>query len=220
VVALSEKRTTREILRAKINFISLCKKGKNRVEAIYKSDTGLSSLTLETVCKASENFDEEGLLYACVYPPNMEDADGHWASPTAIRDMAHEALSLGVKLDLFHDEQPLSPDRAAIVESTIIQKGDTRFGDPAKLSGGWGTVIKLRDPALRKRYREEGWNGVSMAGDAETIERPIPESVLKGFMQSAVRRIQNVFGGNSPETVQLKSPSGTYHINIRVDRHE
>jgi hypothetical protein len=190
---VTEKSKQRQILAARINFISLCKKGKNKVEAIYKAD-GTATLLLESMIKAPADFDEKGLLYACVYPAEQEDADGHWATRETIEEMAHEALSCGVQLDLFHDEQPLSPDRAAIVESTIIQNGDTRFGDPSKLAGGWGTVIKIKDPALRKRYREEGWSGVSMAGEAVTTEAAVPEPVNKGFMQSAVRRFSSLFG--------------------------
>ncbi len=190
---MPEKSKQRQILAARINFISLCKKGKNKVEAIYKAD-GTATLLLESMIKAPADFDEKGLLYACVYPAEQEDADGHWATRETIEEMAHEALSCGVQLDLFHDEQPLSPDRAAIVESTIIQNGDTRFGDPLKLAGGWGTVIKIKDPALRKRYREEGWSGVSMAGEAVTTEAAVPEPVNKGFMQSAVRRFSSLFG--------------------------
>ena len=205
---------TKEILKGKISFISLCRTGKNRVQAIYKAEDGGDALTVDSVAKASENFDEEGLLYACVYPPNKVDDDGHWAAPETVRDMAHEALRTGVKLDIFHDEHPLSPDRAAIVESTIIQKGDARFGDPAELSGGWGVVIKLIDPDLRKRYREEGWGGVSMGGEALTKESPPPEQVSKSsILSSLVRRISNLFGADA-EPISLNSPSGTYRITI------
>lgn len=206
-------RNKQEILAGKVRFISLCRRGKTGLRAVYKSDEE-TVLNTEVLIKASENFDEEGLLYACLYAPNAVDEDGHWATPQTIQKMAHEAFLAGLKLDIYHDENPITPDRAGLVESTIIQEGDTRFGDSAKLVGGWGVAIKLSDPILRAKYREEGWAGTSIGGVAVTREAEPLEVQKASVLSSFVRRLSSLFGKTDNESQRISSPHGTYHLNL------
>jgi hypothetical protein len=102
------------------------------------------------------------------------DMDGEFASEAlAIKSMAYSHARNGSKLDLRHDEKPLTKDQAYVAESFIIQKSDPRFADlvddegqKVDATGGWGAVIKLEDPALKSSYEFEGWAGVSLYGDA------------------------------------------------------
>jgi len=91
----------------------------------------------------------------------------------------------GAKLDIRHDGKAIAKEKAFVAESFIIQKGDERFqgwkdydGKEVDVSGGWGIVVKIDDPDLRKSYREDGWNGVSLAGHAELIDDEPPASWL------------------------------------------
>ena len=146
---------------------------------LYKED---GSFEIETLVKTDA---ERGEITSIVYAPEFRDSQGDIASAQVIKDMAHEFLKNGGKIDIRHDGKDVGRDRASVVESFIVQKDDPRFadvtdysGNPVDVTGAWATVIKLEDPALRALYTEQGWQGVSMAGSAEVeIEREDPRSV-------------------------------------------
>ena len=161
----------RRIKDAKITLISLCARGKNRLPVLYKADG--NSVTFEPLVKAPADFDERGELLAVVYAPEQRDADGDVADANTIRKMAHSYARDGRGLDIHHDGKPLAKSAAYVAESFIIQKGDERFagwkndaGAEVDVTGGWGILVQIEDPALRKAYREGAWNGVSMFGQA------------------------------------------------------
>lgn len=161
----------RRIKDAKITLISLCARGKNKLPVLYKADG--NSVTLEPLVKASADFDERGELLAVVYAPEQRDADGDIADAETVRKMAHSYARDGRGLDIHHDGKPLEKVRAYVAESFIIQKGDPRFagwknesGAEVDVTGGWGILVQIDDPALRKAYRDGAWNGVSMFGQA------------------------------------------------------
>ncbi len=173
----------RRIKKAKIEFISLCQRGINGMRTIYKSED--KSLTLSGVTKALADFDEKGQIVACVYAPNRIDKEQDWADEGAIRDMAHGYMREGAKVDVRHNDKALDRSRAYVAESFIIQKGDPRFdgisdhNGPFDATGGWGVLIQVDDPELRKAYRNGDWAGVSMGGHA--IEAANEEPLHKGI---------------------------------------
>lgn len=159
--------------RLRIDFVSLCPRGKNFLPALYKGldPTGLPTIAL---LKASPAEVEEGVIRALVYVPGAVDADGEFAEREVVKAMAYDHARRGHKLDLQHDGQPLTVEQAHVVESFIVQKGDPRFADSVDVNGnkvdptdGWGMVIKLEDPELRRLYKEGRWSGLSMGGAAE-----------------------------------------------------
>ena len=160
----------RRIKKANIRFISLCQKGANKLGVLYKSD---GSIEFSTLFKASDTFDEHGELTAVVYAPEHRDSQGDIASADVIKEAAYDFISNGANIDINHNGKPLKREQARVAESFIIQKNDERFvgwkdtdGNDVDLTGGWGTVIKIDDPELRKLYRSGGWQGVSMGGTA------------------------------------------------------
>lgn len=173
----------RRIKKAKIEFISLCQRGINGMRTIYKSED--KSLTLSGVSKALPDFDEKGQIVACVYAPNRIDKEQDWADEGAIRDMAHGYMREGAKVDVRHNDKALDRSRAYVAESFIIQKGDPRFegisdhNGPFDATGGWGVLIQVDDPELRKAYRNGDWAGVSMGGHA--IDAANEEPLHKGI---------------------------------------
>lgn len=185
----------RRILKAEITHISLCPRGKNGFRTLYKEDDLGSSARFEFIdvlTKASDDFDEEGILYACVWAPELPDIDGDVASADVLEKMAHQYLRDHRNVDIRHDEKALPSSRAYVAESFIIQKGDPRFsgmtygGDVVDLTGGWGIALKLEDEALRKAYRDGDWDGVSMFGKA--LFRP-EEQVSKSADSGALDRV-------------------------------
>lgn len=159
----------RKIKSAKIHSIALCKRGANRLPGLYKSDDK-DDVSLETLL-VTKDLQSKGELTAVVYAPNMQDSQGHEADAEAIRAMAHDFIRYGANLNLNHDGVPLDKTQARVAETFIIQKNDPRFADmrdasgaPVDVTGGWGVVIKIDDPALRARYASGEWNGVSMEG--------------------------------------------------------
>ena len=116
-----------------------------------------------------------------MYAPETVDSQGDIASAEVIKQMAHEYVRNIGAVDVRHDTKALPREKVTVVESFIIQKGDERFaamkdysGRPVDATGGWGVVIKVDDPDLRRLYREGHWNGVSMFGPA--IVEPITKS--------------------------------------------
>lgn len=160
----------RRIKKANIRFISLCPKGANKLDVLYKSD---GSVEFSTLIKASDSFDEHGELTAVVYAPEHRDSQGDIASAEVIKEAAHDFISNGAHIDINHNGKPLKREQARVAETFIIQKNDPRFdgwkdtdGNDVDLADAWGVVLKIDDPELRKLYRSGGWQGVSMGGTA------------------------------------------------------
>jgi len=161
----------REILEANITRIALCKRGKNRLRTLYKSDDA-STLELDTLVKATDT--EAGELLAVVYAPNLTDTDGDvMRSREAIKKAAHTFNRDHRNLEIFHGGEVIAKERAYVAENFIIAKGDERFqnwktyeNEPVDLEGAWAQVIKLEDPVLRAGFRSGELDGVSMFGEA------------------------------------------------------
>ena len=155
----------KRIQKARIKFITLCPKGKNRMPVLYKAD---GTVEFDTLTKATE---DAGELTNIVYPVERADTDNHLASAEVIKDMAHAFQKEGGQIDIRHNGEAVGRDKAYVAENFIVQKGDPRFadfkdydGNAVDATGAWATVIKIDDPELRRLYREGEWNGVSMQG--------------------------------------------------------
>jgi hypothetical protein len=156
------------VLKARVKFLSLVKKGANKMPALYKDEGGLvEHLTL------MKYEPEQGELLTVTFAPEYRDSDLTIASVEVIKEMAYSHAESGFKLDLFHDGEVLTPEQAFVAESFIIQKGDPRFtdwkdrdGKPVDVAGGWGNVIKFKSPALRDAARDGTIGGVSVYGPA------------------------------------------------------
>lgn len=163
----------KRIQKARIQWLTLCPRGKNQLPVLYKAD---GTVEFATVTKASEDLGE---ITAIVYPVDRADSDEHVASAPVIRDMAHNFQKEGGQIDIRHDGKVVDKDRAYVAESFIVQKGDPRFtdmkdydGNPVDATDAWATVIKIDDPKLRQLYKDGEWNGISMQGQGLlTIEK-------------------------------------------------
>lgn len=184
------------IKQAKIKFISLVPRGANQFPVIYKEDTG--DLNVSMLTKASDDFEDRGELLAVVYAPELKDSQGDIASAEVIKEMLYDAAKEGVDIDIRHDEKSVDKQDAYIAEQFIIQKGDPRFfgfknyqGEDVDVTGGWGVVIKVDSPELRKAYKEGKWNGVSMGGHArmatEKTEQEI-EALVARVVQAQTQK--------------------------------
>lgn len=174
----------RRIKKAKIRFISLVKRGANWSPVIYKSD---NKIEFNPIIKEGENFEEQGELLCAFYPSERRDADGDIASPEVVKDFAYDFLQSGANIDIDHNGKALDKSQAFVAES-FINKGDSRFanytdydGNPIDIIDDWCGVIKINDPDIRKKYKEDGWNGVSIGGEAvfETEDSESSESSKK-----------------------------------------
>jgi hypothetical protein len=174
----------REILEANILFLSLCPRGKNGFATIFKSESEQAEFTGLT--KALADFDERGQLAAVVWTPDRRDSEGDFASAETVEKMAHSFLKNGAAIDLTHDCKPLDKEAVFVAESFIIQKDDPRFanvedydGNVVDATGGWGVIMQINDPELRKAYREGEWAGVSMYGPAKVREVLVEEAEVE-----------------------------------------
>jgi hypothetical protein len=165
----------KKIKRAKITCVALCRRGKNGLKTLFKSDkAGGDEGTIEMQTLVKGDRIEEGELLAVVYAPNKPDSDGDFAEASVIKKMQRDYMRDFQEIDIEHEGEKLTKSQAYLAESFIVAKGDERFknwkqydGKPAgDLTGAWGAVFQIDDPALRKAFREEGWDGVSLFGTA------------------------------------------------------
>lgn len=179
----------RRIKKADITFVSLVPRGANRLPVLWKDgdqecQSNPLGPSLTNSVYLGKAFEEEGLLTAAVYIPEVPDAHGDLASAEVIKQMAHGYAQRMGAVDVRHDTKALPREEVAPVESFIIQKGDPRFADLKTLdgksvdaTGGWGMVIKVGPENLRAKFRSGEWNGVSMYGQALVEEMAAKETL-------------------------------------------
>lgn len=167
------------ILGGYISHLSLCAAGANNIQTVYKSEAG-DEETISISC-TSKGMTEQGEIYSAVYVPELVDLQGDLASKEAIKQLAYSFSKAGKGIDIRHDEKVMPKDAVYVAESFIIPEGHPQFkdmktyeGNPVDVTGGWGVVVKVDDPELRKLYRSGEWQGISMGG--VTAKRP--ESTL------------------------------------------
>jgi hypothetical protein len=182
-----EKKTAKKrILKAKIDFISLCPKGANTLKTVYKAEDGQDQDVSFSVL--SKDMTEQGELLAVVYSPDLVDSQGDTASAEVIKEMAYGFARDGKGIDIRHNSELVAKEAAFIAESFIIQKDDPRFkgfkdyeGTEIDVTGGWGAVIKIEDEDLRKKYKSGEWGGISMGGLMLAQDADENKSVLKSI---------------------------------------
>jgi len=190
----------KKIKHAKISFLSLVPKGANKLPGLYKSED--DSLEWASLLKEPTDFEEKGQLTSLVYIPNHEDSQGHSASGNTIEKMAHSFMEEGAKVDIRHDRRELKPAQAYVAESFIVQSGDPRFdgikdhlGKEIDATGGWGVIMQINDPELRKAYKKGEWDGISLfsyAGDYEIEDHSDPVSKALEEFQRKLTKPENL----------------------------
>jgi len=179
----------RRIKKVTVKCLSLCKRGANQLPVLYKAEDG--TVEIQTLTKALPDFEERGELLVVGYAPEHRDSQGDIADAAVCKEMAHTFMHEGANLDIRHDGNLISRERAFVAESFIIQKDDPRFvdfkdysGKPVDVTNGWGALIKIEDKELRKLFKSEGWNGVSLSGPAELEPDDSVRKALDHFRQS------------------------------------
>lgn len=178
----------RRILHANVKRLALCKRGKNGLTTLFKSDGTAEWATL------TKGDATKGEVLAVAYPLGLEDVDGDFADTlAAIESMAHSFMKEGAQLDIEHDGEVLPRDAAYVKESFLIQKGDPRFqewptydGKTINLDGGWAVKLQIDDPDLRAAYQRGDWDGVSLFG---------PAAVEQVDIKAASQRVAARMGG-------------------------
>lgn len=189
----------RRILKAKINFLSLCPRGANQLPTILKAD---DTFDIQTLVKANGDFDVRGELLNVVYAPELRDSQGDIASAEVIKDAMYESAKTGMNIDIRHNNVAVPKDKAYIAESFIVQKGDARFADfkdysgkVVDVTGAWATVVKIEDADLKAKYKSGEWNGVSMGGHAAFAAEKSDE---QGIMGKFIDLMKQLLPGSKP----------------------
>lgn len=215
-----------------VEFISLVKRGANRLRALYKSKDGS---TFEAVCL--QKFDEEkGELLNVVYAPEQRDSQGDIASAEVIkRAMERAARKGGPKIDVNHDGEDVGREKAFVAQSFLVDAGDTRFknwandaGQPVNLAGAWATVIKIEDEELRNLARTGEIGAVSLGGTAVVVDdEEKAKSRSKGMDwdklgQIVTEKVEAAVAKTAPEP-QAKEEASTYEVDLTdpaaVEKH-
>lgn len=161
----------KRIISGEIKAVALCKRGKNGLAAVYKSDNqGRQVFEFTVATKAT--LGDQGELYGIVAAPGIVDADGDVMDAATVKSLMYTHSANGLKLDIEHDGKILDPSLAFVAEQTIVQAGDPRFanilfaptGAPIDPTGSWGTVVKLNSAELQAAYKRGDWNGLSLFG--------------------------------------------------------
>ncbi len=179
----------RRIKNAIVKRLALCKRGKNRLTTLFKSEGG--QFELATLIKGDA---EKGELLAVMWPKGLADVDGDFSDTVeAIKSMTSSLIQNGGALDIEHDGKVLAPEKAYVSEVFTIQKSDTRFhdwkdyeGKVQDVTGGAAVQIQINDPELRAGFRNGDWDGVSLFG---------PAAVEHVDIKAASRRVADQMGG-------------------------
>lgn len=164
------KAPKRRILEAEVTTLALCKRAKNGLQALYKSEAHGDGPMVHTLSKAVE----DGELLTVVFRPDTADFDGDTASRDVIKRFAHRFNRDHRQLNIEHEGALLTKAQAFVAESFIVAPGDARFvdwkdydGNPVgDLTGAWATITRIEDPVLRKACRDGKLNGISLEGPA------------------------------------------------------
>ncbi len=194
----------RDILKAKIGFISLCPAGANTIRTMYKADGKNENIKLVTINK---DMTEQGELVCVVYAPDIVDTQGDMASEKVIKEFAYDFAKSGGNIDIIHNEKALDSSDIFIAESMIIQKNDPRFsdmkdyaGNEVDVTGGWGVILKVENEDLRKLYRSGEWGGISMGGTMIVKDVSEETSVIKMLKELLPSIIKSKQKENKSET--------------------
>lgn len=182
----------RRIKNAIVKRLALCKRGKNGMTTLFKSEGG--NFEFATLTKGNE----KGELLSVMWPKGIADADGDFADTVeAIKSMTSSLIQNGGALDIEHDGKVLDPSAAYITEVFTIQKSDPRFadwkdysGESVDVTGGAAVKIQIDDPDLRQAYRDGDWDGVSLFG---------PAAVEHVDIVAASQRVAARMGGSMQE---------------------
>lgn len=123
---------------------------------------------------------DQQLVYAEVYAPNVLDSQGHFMEPDEVIKMAHRFISENKQgmVDVNHDESTID---ANVVESFVARKNDPDF-----LEGAWVVGVHIRDSKVWEDVKNNRINGFSLqgVGKAHIVEAEIEvPSELSGKTQ-------------------------------------
>ena len=163
----------RELKSIKVSSISLVPKAKNNLPVYFPVS---DMIELETLAVNSA----DGMLTVFVFDLGSTFLPDCLVAPDLLRNMAHAFLRSGAKLEKHKSRRSLRKRDAAVVESFIVQPGDSRYRDirdhenkVVDVTGAWAIVIELFDKGLRLLYRgDRAWNGVSIFADAVFDKKP------------------------------------------------
>ena len=185
----------RRILKAKIDYISLCPRGMNGFQTIYKSDDDTSQeLSFQSFSK--QEMTKDHVLWNCVWAPEQVCKEGDVAAASVIKDFAYDFMQRGGSIDIRHNNKTVPASAAYIAESFIIPENHPVFkdmkddeGNPVNVTGGWGTALKILDPKLRDLYESGEWGGTSMGGlmATESVGKDDTSKVMSMFKQMLER---------------------------------
>jgi hypothetical protein len=110
---------------------------------------------LKAVFKSED--DEQQIVWAEVYAPNIPDTDGEFMDAETIRKMAYKFMEdhKQTKIDLRHNNRLVKG--ACMVESFIARKDDPTF-----IEGSWVAGIHVPDKAVWHAIKSGEINGFSM----------------------------------------------------------
>jgi len=200
----------RRIKRAQVQRLALCKRGKNGLVTLYKSDGTAEYATL------TKGDADKGQLLTVMWPKGLADADGDFAdTDAAIDSMMSSLISSGGKIDIEHDGKVLDESAVRINEVFRIQPTDERFaawedydGNAVDVTGGAAVQFQIDDPALREAYRSGEFDGVSLFG---------PAAVEQVDVKAASQRVAARMGGvqeNDMTNEELQAALATFKTEM------
>lgn len=180
----------------KVSRVALCEAGANLIHGLYKSTNGDESLTLVPLAKSAMN--EQGLLHIIAYAPYMVDDHKHFMGPEDVRASCHSFAETGMELDLNHGKEPLSKEKARVVENMILAGEDSRFpttdnlGRKINHQGAWAVVLHLKDEELRKQAREGKLAEVSLfAAKGDYSLELVPDAELPPSLKKSTEQVMD-----------------------------
>lgn len=156
--------------------------------------------------------DAKQVLYSEVYAPGVPDSQGDFMTADEIEQMAWNFMQSGNlrNIDREHDQRFVHGD--CIVESFIA-----RTADPDFIPGAWVVAIHVPDPLQWSLVKNGTYNGLSMDGDADRLDKNIELE-----MPDKLEGMTSVTNDHEHRFVVAYSPTGEFLGGITdvVDGHQ
>lgn len=133
--------------------------------------------------KLAAEGEEQRIVWAEVYAPNVPDSDGEFMDAETIRKMAYKFMQ-EMKLDQIDTQhENVLVNGAGVVESFIARKGDPDF-----IAGSWVVGVHVPDQATWDKIKKGEINGFSIEAmvtkEQVELELDIPP-VIRGMTMKA-----------------------------------
>ncbi|ENL8761310.1 hypothetical protein AB6J05_001065 [Listeria monocytogenes] len=205
----------RELVNAKINYVSYVDKAANKKQFFLTKSNEQPNIQKQVELFVNKE-DSKQLVYGLVYEPDVEDAHGDFMKAEEIEKAAHQFMKDARNIDKQHD---FNAGVGEVVESYIAPT-DFSISDQVITKGSWVMATKASD-AIWESIRKGEITGYSMAGIAEVVEQPEENTDITKDEKGFFKLMKEFFTkGNVRDNYEKGKPTQNVHAALNVFENE